>query len=351
MNKDLIIKNLSGILCAICVLALVLPFCSASVSANVAGYSADSEASVNGIKMVTSGLWGILFLVGLVAVLAAAYVKQLGVYKKIVQLIASGVMVLTLFMSPAAALSSGAEAGGDSASVDIDISYGIGFWIMLICSLALAGLAVISFFQLKGNVVFDTINADNDGTPTQMNTPDFGAAAQRIGDFTKNIAGNFNKRAENGNVAVAQQPVPMAQQPMNPIQQGAPVAQQPAPMPQHPMNPVRQGAPVAQQPAPMPQQPMNPARQGAPVAQQPAPMAQQPMNPARQGAPVAQQSAPMAQQPVNPVRQGAPAVQQPIGMNADYYMEQLEKLFAMKEKGILTEEEFSQKKKEYLKKM
>ncbi len=287
MNKDLIIKNLSGIICAICVVALVLPFCSASVSANVAGVSADSEASVNGIKMVTSGLWGILFLVGLVAVLAAAYVKQLGAYKKIMQLVASGVMVLTLFMSPTAALSGGAEAGGDSSSVDIDISYGIGFWIMLICSLALAGLAVISFFQLKGNVVFDTINADND-TATPMNTPDFGAAAQKIGDFTKNIAGNFTKRTENGNNTVAQQPAPMAGQPTNPVQQGAPAAGQPAPMVGQPMNPVRQGAPAAGQPAPA---------------------------------------------------------------NADYYMEQLEKLFAMKEKGILTEEEFAQKKKEYLKKM
>ncbi|MBR6548970.1 MAG: SHOCT domain-containing protein [Clostridia bacterium] len=259
--------------------------------------------------MVTSGLWGILFLVGLVAVLAAAYVKQLGVYKKIMQLVASGVMVLTLFMSPAAALSGGAEAGGDSSSVDIDISYGIGFWIMLICSLALAGLAVISFFQLKGNVVFDTINADNDTAAAPMNTPDFGAAAQKIGDFTKNIAGNFTKRTENGNNTVAQQPAPMAGQPMNPVQQGAPAAGQPAPMVGQPMNPVRQGAPVAGQPAPMVRQPMNPVQQGTPVAGQPAPA------------------------------------------NADYYMEQLEKLFTMKEKGILTEEEFAQKKKEYLKKM
>ncbi len=274
INKETIIKNLNAILSALAIVGLVLPFGSVSSSADVMGVSAEVEPiSLNGIDVVKGvGLWGILFILGVIAVLAFNYVKQIGIYKKIASLIGSAVMIISVFLMAkgmGAAASAGGEmadsAMGDMGNADIEIAYAFGFWIILLCSLALTFLAVVNFFNLKGNAVFDAINNGEtvEGEITSFNM-NFGSVTDKISDLTKNV---------QNTVAKSQQGSRETSTPSSTIQTTPPTPQ--------------------------------------------------------------------------------PIVQQTIATedNSDYIMDKIEKLFEMKEKGILTEEEFIQKKSELLEKI
>ncbi|MBO5857914.1 MAG: hypothetical protein J6Q87_06660, partial [Clostridia bacterium] len=75
--KEKIIKHINAILCAICVIALALPFSSVDVSTSAFGISADSSSSVNGFTMITdAGMWGFLFLIAIVVILATTYIGK-----------------------------------------------------------------------------------------------------------------------------------------------------------------------------------------------------------------------------------------------------------------------------------
>ena len=167
-KKEVIMKNLNGIFCGISVIALLLPLASVGAKSSVKGASGESSQAVSGIKFITeSGFWGILFIVAIVAILLFTYLKQLAAYKKIICIAAPVLMILALFVgvSAASAASTGAGAGaGSSASkVEVDVSFTIGFWIELICSVCILGIGVISFFNLRGNAIFDAVSESDNG--------------------------------------------------------------------------------------------------------------------------------------------------------------------------------------------
>lgn len=253
--KEKIIKHINAILCAICVIALALPFSSVDVSTSAFGVSADSSSSVNGFTMITdAGMWGFLFLIAIVVILATTYIGKFAGYKKIACLAAPAVMLISIFIAPGQL---SADGGGGEYSVDIDISYGPGFFIILVATVLLLGIGLIRFLDLKGNAIFDLINCVEEGeaTETPQITPnvDLGAAAEKLGSVTKNITETVTQQA--GNI-------------------------------------------------------VEKAKEAA---------------------------------------QAKPASQPKY--NSDHVMEQINKLFEMKERGVLTEEEFTQKKAEFLNKL
>lgn len=261
-DKNIILKNLNAILCVICVVALLLPFCSVDASVSFAGVSGGASEAVNGITMVTeTGMWGYLFVIALAGILLFSYIKQLSSYKKLASLVCSAVMILSLFLSPGNLSAAGGAEG--SSSVEIDVSYGVGFWIILVCSVCFALLSLIGFLGLKGNPLFDAINSVNEETPKQdgerTNIPNINlsSATEKIGNVTKNITEAVSQQA--GNI----------------------------------------------------------------------------IDKAKETASNMQTS----------------SAQKTPTDNTDYIMEQINKLFEMKEKGILTEEEFTAKKAEYLSKL
>ncbi|MBR2876011.1 MAG: SHOCT domain-containing protein [Clostridia bacterium] len=260
--KEKIIKHINAILCAINVIALALPFSGVDVSASAFGVSGGSSQSISGFKMITdSGMWGFLFALGMVAILATTYIGKLAGYKKIACLASSAIMIISLFLAPGN-LSAG--GGAEGVSVDIDISYGVGFYIILVSTVLILGIALVRFLELKGNVVFDLINGEEENlireessvnAENAMPNPNavLGAATEKIGNVTKNLTESVTQQA--GSI-------------------------------------------------------MEKAKEAAQTK--------------------------TAAQP---------------RYNSDHVMEQINKLFEMKEKGVLTEEEFTQKKAEFLNKL
>ncbi|MBE6815289.1 MAG: SHOCT domain-containing protein [Ruminococcaceae bacterium] len=163
-------------------------------------------------------------------------------------------MLISIFIAPGQL---SADGGGGEYSVDIDISYGPGFFIILVVTVLLLGIGLIRFLDLKGNAIFDLINceAESEANETAQITPniDLSATAEKLGNVTKNITESVTQQA--GNI-------------------------------------------------------VEKAKEAA---------------------------------------QAKPASQPKY--NSDHVMEQINKLFEMKEKGVLTEEEFAQKKAEFLNKL
>ena len=292
-DKSILLKNLTGIFCGALILSMLLPF--VKVDASTGGVSVEAPA-LSGIDILTNGGFvGILFCLMPILILVASYLPPLAAFKKYICLGASIIGTVLLFIIPgqlaygASAAQGIAESSG--AKVDADISYQIGFWLMLVFLIALVALSVIQLFNLKGNKVFEAVNAsDNTASGQGMTMPHIDT--EKITGFVQNVAGTVSGQIKNITESMANKPASAANQ------QGT----------------VQQTPPVSQ-----------------PVQQQP------------QAQPVIQTSS----VPVSP----APVMQTEKNKNPEEVMELLKKLFEMKEAGILTDDEFTAKKQEMLKKM
>ena len=292
-DKSILLKNLTGIFCGALILSMLLPF--VKVDASTGGVSVEAPA-LSGIDILTNGGFvGILFCLMPILILVASYLPPLAAFKKYICLGASIIGTVLLFIIPgqlaygASAAQGIAESSG--AKVDADISYQIGFWLMLVFLIALVALSVIQLFNLKGNKVFEAVNAsDNTASGQGMTMPHIDT--EKITGFAQNVAGTVSGQIKNITESMANKPASAANQ------QGT----------------VQQTPPVSQ-----------------PVQQQP------------QAQPVIQTSS----VPVSP----APVMQTEENKNPEEVMELLKKLFEMKEAGILTDDEFTAKKQEMLKKM
>ena len=292
-DKSILLKNLTGIFCGALILSMLLPFVKAGASTG--GISAESPA-LSGINIVTDGGFvGILFFLMPILILLACYLPPLAAFKKYICLGASIIGTVLLFIIPGQiAYGAGAAQGiaeSSGVKVDVDISYQIGFWLMLVFLIALVALSAIQLFNLKGNSVFEAVNAsDNTASGQGMTMPHIDT--EKITGFAQNVAGTVSGQIKNITESMANKPASAANQ-QGTVQKMPPVSQ-----------------PVQQQP------------QTQPVIQ-------------------------TASVPVSP----APVMQTEEKKNPEEVMELLKKLFEMKEAGILTDDEFTAKKQEMLKKM
>lgn len=204
-NKEFILKNLTGILCVISIVAMFLPFISveASVSASFGGFSASAsggETTVNGFALVTEGgLFGLLLDLCIVIIIASNYIPQLKQYRKFVLAGSALLGIICLIVVPANianALSAAGSAGGSSVKVDVDFTMQIGFWIILICYIAILAVAVIQFFNLSGNKIFDMVNAEN-SSEGSTDMPQLNFNADKLKEMAQNAAGSISNAASN----------------------------------------------------------------------------------------------------------------------------------------------------------
>lgn len=309
INREVILKNINALLCVVCIVALVLPFCNISAEVSAMGASSESSQAVNGIKMLTgTGMWGYLFIIALVAVIAFTYLKQLTPFKKIGTLLCSGIMILSLFMSPGKLSASGGEEGLIDA--EVSVTYGIGFWLILISSICLAVIAVISFAGLKGNPVFDAIQMVDETQGQEnvgLNIPNinFGAAAEKVSSVTKGVTEAVSKQAST--IADKAKETMAARQ--------AAVSMNDSVERVQPVSTVRD----------INDNTSNESQKNTIVS--------------------------IGTEAVSPIKHQTNNDIIIERENNDYIMDRISKLFEMKEKGILTEEEFTAKKAEYLNKL
>ena len=289
INANTILKNLTAILCALIIVALILPFASFSATASSSFVSAEAESeSLSGFTFVMGGgILGILFGLMPVLILAACYLPQLSAYKKYISLGASVLGIVLQFIVPGQySSSSSSDYGAGSVSVDVSATYKLGFWVILVLFIIQAAVAVIQFFNLKGNKVFDAINAGNEGGGEAAGASAPHIDTEKITGFAKNVTDTIKGAAANVSAAMSQG-----------SQSGS-------------SSPSGDQAPAGQ---------ADPNAAAAQAAKEPA---------------QSSESAPEQQK-----------------ASADEIMELLGKLHKMKEAGILTEEEFNAKKADLLSKM
>lgn len=309
MDKKTLFQNITAVFGVLCIISLVFPYYVASASATVAGQSAQASESINGISFVTEcGAWGIIFAVSLAAILVFNFIKQLEQFKKLINIIGAGLMIISLFS--ASSIASGAAGEASTAAVSVSLGHGLGFWITLLCSIGIAGVAIVNFLNLQGNPVFDAVNTsvDGEGTDGSAQSVNLSEAAEKVAGAAKNIAGtvsekvgNLTDKAKAGKTAPAGTAAPVS-------------AEEAAPA----VSPV--SAPAA-----------------VPHVQNAAPANIQSSENAAQNTiqvPSAESSAAAAK-----------------AMDSDAIMEKINKLFDMKEKGVLTEQEYNEKKAALLKLM
>ena len=98
MNKKTLFQNITAIFGVVGILSLVLPYYVISASASAAGSNGEASETVNGISFITDGgAWGYIFVICLAAILVFNFLKQLEQFKKLVNIIGSGLMILSLF--------------------------------------------------------------------------------------------------------------------------------------------------------------------------------------------------------------------------------------------------------------
>lgn len=276
VNKEFILKNLMTIICGITIIALFFPFIGVSADVGVGGFSANTgDVTFIGYTIISDGgFLGILMELCITLIILSAYLPQLKPYRKIACAASSVIGLICLFIVPnLIAKSINSESGG-GVEVKAHISYKFGFWLMLICYVALIAMSVIQFLGLRGNKVFDAINQTS--VPNNQGE----AAPNDVSERFKNIAQNISENAANavGNIK-------------NKISSNT--------VPQEPT--VQQAQSV---------QLMSTVQQ-----------------------------TPISNNVSVPVQKG----------NPEETMKHIKELFEMKEAGILTEEEFNEKKQEFLK--
>lgn len=204
INANTIIKNLTGIFCGAIILCLLLPFFSAEANVSAMGVSAKGESnSFSGFDVLTGGgFLGLMLVICPIIILIANYLPQFGKYKKIVSLIMSVVGVVVMFVVSSVMSSTNYSATGQAAtasskaSVEAHINYLFGFWLMLIFYVAIVALSAIQFFNLKGNKVFDAVNSDNSSDNIDSaNVPQINLG--KVTEFAKNTANAVSTQVKN----------------------------------------------------------------------------------------------------------------------------------------------------------
>lgn len=177
---------------------------SAEANVSAMGVSAKGESnSFSGFDVLTGGgFLGLMLVICPIIILIANYLPQFGKYKKIVSLIMSVVGVVVMFVVSSVMSSTNYSATGQAAtasskaSVEAHINYLFGFWLMLIFYVAIVALSAIQFFNLKGNKVFDAVNSDNSSDNIDSaNVPQVNLG--KVTEFAKNTANAVSAQVKN----------------------------------------------------------------------------------------------------------------------------------------------------------
>lgn len=207
MNKEKIIKLIPTILCILMLVSLILPFVSYGANVSILGASASSETSLNGFDLISEGSFlAILLPLMPILIMVATYIKNLAPYKKYICLGASAFTIIWLFIVPK--ISGGASAEG--VSIDYNTSYLIGFWIMLICAIALTFLYLIPFINKNNNAVLTMLNPfddeavsngntnnDKSDDNSKINISQINVDKDKIAGFAKNMADTISEQGKN----------------------------------------------------------------------------------------------------------------------------------------------------------
>lgn len=174
---ELIKKHLMTILCAVCILLLVLPLANVTTvtSSELIGETR-AEASVNGFGALGMGVFGYILVIGPALLVAMNYIKQLDKYKSILAVVVPVICIVALILVLTQCDSISASASAGSANAKIEVSLAIGAYLLFV---AYAGTAVAGAVTYH-NLSFDKESLEKlkSGAANLVNS-----AQEKIGDM------------------------------------------------------------------------------------------------------------------------------------------------------------------------
>lgn len=160
-------KYLVIVLCAVALVALLMPYASVVVEVDAFGYSDESATSVSGLTVAFQGYVALILIIGPAALIAAnlgivPVLKRMEEALLIVVPIISFIIALIAYAQASGiAVSSG---GGEDYGVYTYAKLGIGAILIIICNIGLLvyGLITNKSVKLNKNIVNNTVKCITD---------------------------------------------------------------------------------------------------------------------------------------------------------------------------------------------
>lgn len=155
---EFIKKHLLTILCAVCILLLLLPLANVTtvMKTEILGQTTESKAtaSISGMSALGSNVFAYLLVLGPVLLIAMNYIKQLDKYKSLLAVVVPAVCLVALIIVLLQCGSVSSKASNSAASAEVSVSWAIGAYLLI---LAYIGTAV------AGGVVYHGLRLDKEG--------------------------------------------------------------------------------------------------------------------------------------------------------------------------------------------
>ena len=147
INKELIMKHLTAIICVVSVILLFLPFVNATAEASFMGTSVSASESMSGFDAIfeeggTVVAW--LLLICPILMVVVTYVKQIEKFKKLAVLILPAVSILAAILC---LFLIGPEQ--DIPGVEFSITPHVGFFLLIVAYIGTFIAGAMSNYGLK----------------------------------------------------------------------------------------------------------------------------------------------------------------------------------------------------------
>ena len=144
--KEFLKKNGLAILCAISILALLLPFGTIKTSVTILGNSSENTSNIGGFHVVSGGTLGFLLAVGPVVLIAMNYIKQLEKHKGMLAIVIPVVCLLILIVNMMNLKQFAVKGGGDGGfDTNTNASIGIGAIILALAYIGTGVLGAVTY--------------------------------------------------------------------------------------------------------------------------------------------------------------------------------------------------------------
>lgn len=148
---DVLRKNLLVLLCAIALIALLLPMYSVTASVDSAFFSGSESQNVSGFQAIEGSFFAVLLVVGPLLLIAMNFIKKLERHQGLLAIVIPLICIVSLIIVLIAAGS--ADNSGGNEYFSASTSVGIGFGAIL-DFLAYAGMIVVGAVKYH-NFTFD----------------------------------------------------------------------------------------------------------------------------------------------------------------------------------------------------
>lgn len=137
------------IIAAVNFISFFLPWVSVNATVKVMGVGGSGSVSVSGFGMISYSMVGLMFFVIPIVLFLLPLFKQAEPYAKYIYLILPIAALILMFMIGAIMSGGSVDVAGDSAEASTNVEKLIGYWIALVCNIAVIGFTLVKDCNIK----------------------------------------------------------------------------------------------------------------------------------------------------------------------------------------------------------